>query len=94
MAWVGTDGLGLSMRTVSALALADEVRAARAKFPGNRNLLAALVEEMGELARALLQQGNSEHAKHEALQVACVAMRIYEEGDRAYSDLSEEERQA
>jgi NTP pyrophosphatase (non-canonical NTP hydrolase) len=81
------------LKTESVSELRAEIARARAKFPNNRNLLAALMEEAGELARALLQEGNSEHAAQEALQTACVAMRIYEEGDLAYRDLSEEERQ-
>ena len=60
--------------------LMAEMARARKKFPGNRYLLAALVEEVGELGEAMLS-GTREEAYQEALQCACVAMRIAEEGD-------------
>lgn len=83
------DGLDIESR----VHLADELIAARAKFPGNRLLLAALTEEAGELAKALLQRAGREKIQHEALQVACVAMRIYEEGDATFAAISDEEAQ-
>lgn len=58
--------------------LHDRLNFARMKFPKTRGLLAALCEEIGELARALDGDGNP---REEALDVACVAMRIYTEGD-------------
>jgi hypothetical protein len=61
-------------------ALMKELQRARAKFPGNRFLLAALVEEVGKLAEAVLAEDKTA-IKREALQVACVALRIAEEGD-------------
>lgn len=73
--------------------LNDELRRARAKFPGTALLTVALVEEVGELARELLQNGNTEHARKEAIQVACVAMRIATEGDATFNDLTDEQRQ-
>lgn len=66
--------------------LNTEVRFARYKFPHNRHLLAALTEEVGELAQAMLQGGNCQRQREEALQVACVALRIYEEGDSTFKD--------
>ena len=66
--------------------LGEEVARARAKFPGRRHLLAALTEEVGELAQALLQQKSQKEIMEEALQVACVAIRIYEEGDESFDD--------
>ena len=68
-----------------------EVERARTKFPGNRFLFTALGEEFGELAQAILQKEGRERIQKEALQVACVAMRIYEEGDSAYDSLTDEE---
>lgn len=59
--------------------MAEMVRA-RAKFPSNRYLMTALAEEIGEMADAWVTEPNSPHARHEALQVACVAMRIAMEG--------------
>ena len=69
--------------------LAEELVRARDKFPGNALLLAALVEEVGELARALLQRQGKEQVRKEALQVACVAVRIYEEGDATFEDVTD-----
>lgn len=59
--------------------LSEEVCRARGKFPDNKHLLAALMEEVGELAKDLLE--NKEGFRIEAIQVACVALRIAEEGD-------------
>lgn len=70
-----------------------EVARARAKFPGNGHALTALVEEVGELAKALLQRAGDGAVKGEALQVACVAMCIYEEGDATFCNLTDEESQ-
>lgn len=64
--------------------IAAEVAKARTKFPGNKHLLAALTEEVGELAAAYLQD-DAEEVRKEAIQVACVAVRIIEEGDSAFS---------
>jgi len=66
--------------------IAEEVCRARTKFPDNRHLLAALMEEVGELAQAILQKKPLEEQRKEARQVACVAIRILEEGDSAFDD--------
>lgn len=74
--------------------LLAEVYHARRKFPSPDHLLVALMEETGELARACLQHGpRSDEARREALQVAAVALRIYEEGDPSLENLSAEARQ-
>lgn len=52
---------------------------ARNLHPSNCLLDHALVEEVGELSRAIQDEGD-ERAQEEALDVACVALRIYEEG--------------
>lgn len=70
-----------------------EIDRAQKKFPSGRNLLAALMEECGELARELLQNGNTDHARAEACQVAAVAFRIAHEGAKEFDNLTEEERQ-
>jgi len=70
--------------------IAEEVLRARKKFPGNRFLLAALTEEVGELARATLQR-KPENIIKEAIQVAAVAIRIIEEGDSAFADVTDDE---
>ena len=64
----------------------DEVRRARSKHTGNRHMLAALMEEVGELAQALLQGKDPGDVRKEAVQVACVAIRLIEEGDADFSD--------
>lgn len=81
-------------REDSMQALAAEIVRARTKFPGNRFLYTALAEEFGELAKAILQKEGRERIMEEALQVACVAMRLYEEGDPAYDSLTDEEAKA
>jgi NTP pyrophosphatase (non-canonical NTP hydrolase) len=63
--------------------LDEEIQRARAKFPRADHLIAALAEEVGECAQAYLQ-GRASDARAEALQVACVAMRIVEEGDAEF----------
>lgn len=70
-------------------AVVAEVARARFKHRGNENLCVALTEEVGELAQALLDHGNGERAREEAVQVACVAIRIIEEGDAAFPEASE-----
>ena len=67
---------GLTMDAVAA-----EVIRARIKFPDNTHKLAALVEEVGELAQAMLQGKPWDEIEKEAIQVAAVAVRIIEEGD-------------
>jgi hypothetical protein len=61
--------------------LAAEVERARAKFPRNRALTVALMEEVGELAQAQLQQLGTAQIRKEAIQVMAVAFRILSEGD-------------
>lgn len=71
---------GWYLANVTFQAVDAEVVRGRAKFPGNRHMLAALVEEVGEVAERLAC-GDREGAAREAIQVACVAVRIAEEGD-------------
>lgn len=61
--------------------VATEINRARKLHPTNEHLLAALMEEVGELARALLEK-DFDHARIEAIQVATVAIRIAEEGEK------------
>lgn len=61
-----------------------EVDRARTLHPGNAHLLAALMEEVGELAKAYLEAEGSDRVWDEAKQVACVAARIALEGDRDF----------
>ncbi len=71
-----------------------EVFSARMKFPENSFLLTALMEEVGELARAYLQGQGENRVRAEALQVACVALRIYEESDPVYAAMTKEQQKA
>jgi NTP pyrophosphatase (non-canonical NTP hydrolase) len=81
-------------------AIKAEVTRARLKFPGNDVMLAALSEEHGELANALLELRFATIAKQpkyyldrlrdnvqkEAIQVAAVAIRILEDGDSSFPE--------
>lgn len=61
-----------------------EIRAenlrARKKFPSSEGVLAALTEETGELAKAVMEEP-WENVRMEAVQVASTAMRVALEGD-------------
>lgn len=81
---VDADACGL--RSASLHDLTCEVMRARRKFPSNRHMLAALIEEVGETAKALMEKEGRDRIRAEALQVACVAMRLYEEGDSDYHE--------
>jgi NTP pyrophosphatase (non-canonical NTP hydrolase) len=63
--------------------LSAELSRARAKFPSGYNILAALFEEGGELASALMQNKSKQEIRKEALQVMAMCVRIIEEGDRS-----------
>lgn len=78
-----------SPRPESVEDLAEEMVRAREKFPGNDHLTVALGEEYGELCQAQLQRKGREQIRKEALQVACIAMRIYEEGDASLSAVTD-----
>jgi hypothetical protein len=65
-------------------ALFAEVRRARTIHPGRRQLLAALMEEVGELAKAIIEDAPREDIEEEAIHVAAVAIRILEEGDETH----------
>lgn len=74
--------------------LQKEIERARAKFPFNGKLTIALTEELGELAKAELQGRPRDEIQKEALQVACVAIRIYEETDSDFDSLTEAEKKS
>lgn len=69
------------------LAIEEELKKARKQFPNPANNFTALIEEVGELATALLNEYFGKEAKpghgvwHEAMQVATMAIRIASEGD-------------
>lgn len=65
----------------------SEVTRARTKFPGPNPTIAALTEEVGELAKAMLHIREGKHRDwqrvwDEAVQVAVMAMRAATEGDQ------------
>lgn len=66
--------------------VAIEVARARAKFPGCEGLHAALAEEAGEVATALMDKPRSEIYK-EAVQTAAMALRIALEGDPLFDGI-------
>ena len=72
--------------------LGDELILARKNFPGTKHLIMALVEEVGELSQAMLhykyENGSYENIYKEAVQVACVAMRIATEDDEDFRKTS------
>jgi NTP pyrophosphatase (non-canonical NTP hydrolase) len=57
-----------------------ELERARAKFPGDNVTTLALVEEVGELAKATFSESRAAVRK-EAVQVAVMAMRVILDGD-------------
>lgn len=68
--------------------MSAENAGARNKFPDTKNMLAALTEEVGELAKALLDhgygKGSAANVYKEAVQVASMAMRVALEGDKDF----------
>lgn len=73
----------LDVRLISDIA--GELIAARQKFPSSACCLAALMEEVGELAQAMLKHAAgkwpAERVREEAIQVAVMAIRCANEGD-------------
>lgn len=77
------DGLVIRM-------IRDELVAARTAFPGDLHMLAALVEEVGEVAKGLMEHDlglgtTTQQVLREAVQVACMAIRVATEGDANFS---------
>ena len=66
----------------------EEQREAAEKFPGGERLLGALMEEVGELAEALLhikeRDGSPERVYEEGVQVASTVYRLLTEGEPDY----------
>lgn len=60
-----------------------ELGRARAKFPGDNVTLAALMEEVGELAKATFEEPR-DRVRAEAVQVAVMACRMVLDGDNTY----------
>ncbi len=78
----------LGMSPTTHASIDAELKFARRKFPTNRHMLAALTEEVGELAQALIDHERGRQTpdmiRSEAIQVACMAVRIAEEGDESF----------
>jgi hypothetical protein len=78
----------MSATAFALVNLDDEVTRARRAIPICEDAYAALLEELGELANALIEHkyrhAPARNVRAEALQVACVAVRIGSEGDVAY----------
>lgn len=66
--------------------VAEEIKKARSKFPHNDVQMIALVEEVGELAKALMDESD-ENVWKEAVQVATMALRVAVEGDDSVINL-------
>lgn len=68
--------------------LNKELYYARKNFPSNQHLMVALVEEVGELAQALIDNSRGKtseyHVFAEAIQVATMAVRLAEEGSAEF----------
>ena len=66
----------------------EELEHARNKFPGTQYVLAALTEEVGELAQAMLKveagKWSADRIWEEAVQVAAMAQRVAVEGDTSF----------
>jgi NTP pyrophosphatase (non-canonical NTP hydrolase) len=71
--------------------LKGELHRARQKFPSNNLLFAALVEEVGELSKAMLEwragDTTEQEIWNEAVQVAAMAMRVAVEGDASFTSM-------
>lgn len=79
------DGIVISM-------VRGELDAARKKFPDNLHQLVALMEEVGELAQAMMEHDRDgsqtiQMVLREAVQVASMAIRVATEGDENFSYL-------
>ena len=68
--------------------ISKEINSARKQFPGNEDMMVALVEEVGELAQALIDHKRGKQSSSdvyaEAIQVAAMAIRIAQEGDSGF----------
>lgn len=73
----------------------QEVIRAQHKFPSSNLCMAALTEEVGELAQAMLKvaagKWKQERIREEAIQVAAMAIRVAVEGDPSFKNYLEPE---
>ena len=84
--------MSISIEVADGQFLADvqaELDRARAKFPDNHHQFAALSEEHGEAAKALLErdygEATDEEVYAELVQVAAMAVRVAVEGDDTFT---------
>lgn len=61
-------------------AIRSELKLAREKFPGDNVTMLALMEEVGELAKATFEEPRI-NVRKEAVQVAVMAIRVILDGD-------------
>ncbi|AET73323.1 hypothetical protein EMVG_00037 [Emiliania huxleyi virus PS401] len=82
--WQANDDMDTFETTQALLEeIDDELARARAKFPGDNVTLAALMEEVGELAKATFEEPRA-NVREEAVQVAVMAMRMVLDGDHTF----------
>lgn len=67
------------------LEISEELERARTKFPGKNVTFMALVEEVGELSKAMFEE-NRAAVRKEAIQVAVMAMRVILDGDQTLDE--------
>jgi len=65
-------------------AVVKELERARGKFPSSIHSFTALVEEVGELGKALISEGEAQ-IHDEAVQTAVMAIRCGVEGDKSFA---------
>jgi len=65
-------------------AIVKELARARGKFPSSIHCFTALVEEVGELGKAFISEGETE-IHDEAVQTAVMAIRCGVEGDKSFA---------
>lgn len=73
-----------NLRTLTVEIL-NELERARTKFPGDNVTMLALMEEVGELAKATFEESRA-NVRKEAVQVAVMAIRVILDGDATLND--------
>jgi hypothetical protein len=85
--FIRRDGLEMDFPTSLILQCVKiELLRARQKFPSSEYSMTALMEEVGELAKALLDEP-LQRVQAEAVQVAVMAIRVATEGDSSFSNI-------
>lgn len=74
------NGAVVGCEQVLANEILAELARARTKFPGDNVTMLALMEEVGELAKATFEESR-DRVRKEAVQVATMAMRVVLDGD-------------